>query len=236
MQLAIDVAGFDAAGADQLRRAMGSKRSTERMARAPRPALRRHGRANGITGALADDIFVKLSAFANYGFPESHAMSFAYLVYASAWLKRYHPAAFLRRAAQRPADGLLLTAVPGRRRPPARCRGAPARHQRQQRPGDPGVHEGHALGQRAGQRTRTATVQWGPRRAGGPAGAAERAHHRRRHWPNASSRSGAPTARTATCRDLARRVAGTGTLTSANLEALATADAFACFSAEPGRA
>jgi error-prone DNA polymerase len=50
--------------------------------------------ANGITGDLADDIFVKLAAFANYGFPESHAMSFAYLVYASAWLKRYHPAAF----------------------------------------------------------------------------------------------------------------------------------------------
>jgi error-prone DNA polymerase len=48
----------------------------------------------GITGALADDVYLKLSAFANYGFPESHAMSFAYLVYASAWLKRYHPAAF----------------------------------------------------------------------------------------------------------------------------------------------
>jgi error-prone DNA polymerase len=50
--------------------------------------------ANGITGPLADDLFEKLAAFANYGFPDSHAMSFAYLVYASAWLKRYHPAAF----------------------------------------------------------------------------------------------------------------------------------------------
>jgi error-prone DNA polymerase len=49
---------------------------------------------NGITGPLADDLYGKLAAFANYGFPESHAMSFAYLVYASAWLKRYHPAAF----------------------------------------------------------------------------------------------------------------------------------------------
>jgi error-prone DNA polymerase len=50
--------------------------------------------AGGITGALADELFDKLAAFASYGFPESHAMSFAYLVYASAWLKRYHPAAF----------------------------------------------------------------------------------------------------------------------------------------------
>jgi error-prone DNA polymerase len=93
MQLAIDVAGFDPAEADQLRRAMGSKRSKERMERI-KTRLYEGMAANGITGALADDLFVKLSAFASYGFPESHAMSFAYLVYASAWLKRYHPAAF----------------------------------------------------------------------------------------------------------------------------------------------
>jgi error-prone DNA polymerase len=93
MQLAIDVAGFTAAEADELRRAMGSKRSMERMARI-RDRLYAGMARNGITGALADDFFLKLSAFANYGFPESHAMSFAYLVFASAWLKRYHPAAF----------------------------------------------------------------------------------------------------------------------------------------------
>jgi error-prone DNA polymerase len=93
MQLAIDVAGFDPAEADQLRRAMGSKRSVEKMERI-KDRLYRGMAERGITGALADDLFVKLSAFANYGFPESHAMSFAYLVYASAWLKRYHPAAF----------------------------------------------------------------------------------------------------------------------------------------------
>src|SRR5439155_1427314 len=44
--------------------------------------------------AVAEDIYVKILAFSNYGFPESHAISFAYLVYASAWLKRYYPAAF----------------------------------------------------------------------------------------------------------------------------------------------
>ncbi|MEU8818150.1 error-prone DNA polymerase [Actinoplanes sp. NPDC048796] len=93
MQLAIDVAGFDPAEADQLRRAMGSKRSVEKMDRI-KDRLYGGMAERGITGELADDLFLKLSAFASYGFPESHAMSFAYLVYASAWLKRYHPAAF----------------------------------------------------------------------------------------------------------------------------------------------
>jgi error-prone DNA polymerase len=93
MQMAIDVAGFTPAESDELRRAMGSKRSMERMGRI-RERLYAGMADNGITGELADDLFNKLAAFANYGFPESHAMSFAYLVYASAWLKRYHPAAF----------------------------------------------------------------------------------------------------------------------------------------------
>ncbi len=93
MQLAIDVAGFDPSKADQLRRAMGSKRSRERMATL-KTRLYAGMAERGITGATADDVYVKLSAFASYGFPESHAMSFAYLVYASGWLKRYHPAGF----------------------------------------------------------------------------------------------------------------------------------------------
>ena len=54
------------------------------------------------------DIYDKVLAFANYGFPESHAISFAYLVYASAWLKLLLPGRVLRGAAARPADGLLL--------------------------------------------------------------------------------------------------------------------------------
>ncbi|MER7277382.1 error-prone DNA polymerase [Dactylosporangium sp. NPDC000244] len=93
MQMAIDVAGFTPAESDELRRAMGSKRSMERMG-AIRDRLFAGMARNGITGPLAAELFDKLAAFANYGFPESHAMSFAYLVYASAWLKRYHPAAF----------------------------------------------------------------------------------------------------------------------------------------------
>jgi error-prone DNA polymerase len=93
MQIAIDVAGFSPGEADQLRQAMGSKRSTERM-EALRGRLYEGMAANGIVGATADAIFEKLSAFANFGFPESHSVSFAYLVYSSSWMKLHYPAAF----------------------------------------------------------------------------------------------------------------------------------------------
>ncbi|MCX7620486.1 MAG: error-prone DNA polymerase [Acidimicrobiales bacterium] len=93
MQIAIDVAGFTPAEADQLRQAMGAKRSRERMERLRR-RLYEGMAANGIVGEIADQLWEKLVAFANYGFPESHSVSFAYLVYASAWIKRYFPAAF----------------------------------------------------------------------------------------------------------------------------------------------
>jgi error-prone DNA polymerase len=93
MQMAIDVAGFSAAEADQLRQAMGSKRSVERMERL-RSRLYDGMAARGITGGVADQIYEKLVAFANFGFPESHSVSFAYLVYASAWFKLHYPAAF----------------------------------------------------------------------------------------------------------------------------------------------
>ncbi|MGI8695487.1 MAG: error-prone DNA polymerase, partial [Mycobacteriales bacterium] len=93
MQMAIDAAGCTPAEADLVRRAMGSKRSTEKMEKM-RERLYAGMAANGITGAVAEEIFDKLKAFANFGFAESHAISFAYLVYASCWLKRYYPAAF----------------------------------------------------------------------------------------------------------------------------------------------
>jgi error-prone DNA polymerase len=93
MQMAIDVADFSPAEADELRRAMGAKRSTERMERLRGrffAGMARHG----ITGELAEKIYAKLLAFANFGFPESHSISFASLVYYSAWFKHYYPAAF----------------------------------------------------------------------------------------------------------------------------------------------
>ena len=73
MQMAIDVAGFTPGEADQLRQAMGSKRSRERMERLR--ARFYEGMADrGITGEVADQIFDKLAAFANFGFPESHSV------------------------------------------------------------------------------------------------------------------------------------------------------------------
>ena len=93
MQLAIDAAGCTPVEADQLRRAMGSKRSGERMD-AMRDRLYAGMLERGITGAVADDVYLKIRAFAAFGFAESHSISFAFLVYASSWLKLYHPAAF----------------------------------------------------------------------------------------------------------------------------------------------
>jgi error-prone DNA polymerase len=93
MQMAIDVAGFTANEADQLRQAMGSKRSTARMQKL-KTRLYEGMAERGITGPIADEIFEKMSAFAHYGFPESHSVSFAYLVYASAWIKLHEPAIF----------------------------------------------------------------------------------------------------------------------------------------------
>ncbi|MEU7769090.1 error-prone DNA polymerase [Nocardia sp. NPDC049190] len=94
MQMAVDVAGFTAAEADQLRRAMGSKRSPERMERLRDRLYHGMRELHGITGEVADRIYEKLYAFANFGFPESHSQSFASLVFYSAWFKLHHPAAF----------------------------------------------------------------------------------------------------------------------------------------------
>ncbi|MBM3683579.1 MAG: error-prone DNA polymerase [Actinobacteria bacterium] len=93
MQIAIDVGGFTPAEADQLRQAMGSKRSRERMERL-RERFGAGAAARGVDAATTAQIWDKLAAFANYGFPESHSVSFAHLVYASAWCKLHYPAAF----------------------------------------------------------------------------------------------------------------------------------------------
>ena len=93
MQIAIDCAGFSAAEADRLRQAMSSKRAPERIEEL-RDRLLTGMAARDIPPDVAEDIYAKILAFSSYGFPESHAISFAYLVYASAWLKCYYPAAF----------------------------------------------------------------------------------------------------------------------------------------------
>jgi error-prone DNA polymerase len=94
MQLAVDCAGFSAAEADQLRRAMGSKRSAERMRRLRGRFYDGMRTLHGAPDEVIERVYEKLEAFANFGFPESHALSFASLVFYSAWFKLHHPAAF----------------------------------------------------------------------------------------------------------------------------------------------
>lgn len=93
MQIAMDTAGFTPAQADELRRAMGSKRSPERMA-ALYPLLVNGMAERGIGQEVADQVYRHLQGFAEFGFPESHAFSFAHLVYASSWMKVYYPEVF----------------------------------------------------------------------------------------------------------------------------------------------
>ncbi|HET9596627.1 MAG TPA: error-prone DNA polymerase [Anaeromyxobacteraceae bacterium] len=93
MRLAVVAAGFTPGEADELRRVMTHKRSHERM-EAMRSRLVAGMAQRNIAEADAEEIYRQLLGFAGYGFPESHAASFALLVYASAWLKRYHPAVF----------------------------------------------------------------------------------------------------------------------------------------------
>jgi error-prone DNA polymerase len=93
LRIAMTVAGFSGGEAEELRRAMGFKRSTERMQKLEQ-RLRDGMARNGILGATADRIIQSITSFALYGFPESHSASFALIAYASAFLKRHHPAAF----------------------------------------------------------------------------------------------------------------------------------------------
>ncbi len=93
MRVAMVAAGFTGGQAEELRRAMGAKRSVERM-RKLEQQLREGMAARGITGQAADEIVQGITSFALYGFPESHAASFALIAYASAYLKAHHPAAF----------------------------------------------------------------------------------------------------------------------------------------------
>lgn len=93
MMMAVAIADCTPADADLLRRAMGSKRGVERISKL-REKLYRGMAANGLSPEECDAIYAKIQAFANFGFAESHAISFALLVYASAWLKLHYPAIF----------------------------------------------------------------------------------------------------------------------------------------------
>ena len=94
MAMAVTLGDCSRDDADLLRRAMGSKRGVERI-ESVKQKLYAGMQRRGITGDLADSIYVKILSFANFGFAESHALSFALLVYASSWFKLHYPAAFL---------------------------------------------------------------------------------------------------------------------------------------------
>ncbi|MCU1479629.1 MAG: error-prone polymerase [Subtercola sp.] len=94
MQMAVAVGNCTAEDADLLRRAMGSKRGIEKIS-SLRAKLFEGMAANGIETDVAEQIYQKIEAFANFGFAESHSQSFALLVYASSWFKLHYPAAFL---------------------------------------------------------------------------------------------------------------------------------------------
>ena len=94
LRMAMTAAGFTGGEAEELRRAMGFKRSVERMQQIE-DRLRNGLGANGIRGEAAEHIIRSITSFALYGFPESHAASFALLAYASSYLKAHYPAEFL---------------------------------------------------------------------------------------------------------------------------------------------
>jgi error-prone DNA polymerase len=93
LRMAMAVAGFSGAEADELRRAMAFKRNDERMERVT-AKLRLHMAERGIAAEVQRKIVDSIGSFALYGFPESHAISFALIAYASCWLKVHHPAEF----------------------------------------------------------------------------------------------------------------------------------------------
>lgn len=93
MAIAMTLGGFTPAEADELRRTMGHQRKLPRL-RAALMKLRERMTARGVAAETADQIAEDLLSFANYGFPESHAWSFALIAYATAYLKAHYPAEF----------------------------------------------------------------------------------------------------------------------------------------------
>ncbi len=93
MEIARVCAGFTPGQSDRLRQAMTHKRSGEEMAKLRNEVYEGMG-GKGITGAAADELWEKLQGFASFGFPESHSVSFAYIVYAASWLKYHWPTEF----------------------------------------------------------------------------------------------------------------------------------------------
>jgi error-prone DNA polymerase len=131
MRLAVVAAGFTPGEADQLRRAMAAWRRPG-VIDAFQKKLIDGMQAGGYSLEFADRLFQQIRGFGEYGFPESHAASFALLVYVSAWLKRYYPAAF---------TAALLNSQPMGFYAPAQLVGDAKKHGVEVRPVDVGGSE-----------------------------------------------------------------------------------------------
>lgn len=199
MLIAVDAAGFSGAEADNLRRAMGSKRSPAKMEAMRTRFFEGCARTSGIGEDIARKLWNKIVAFAAYGFPESHSQSFASLVFFSAWFKLHYPAHF--------CVGLLRAQPMGFYSPQSLIQDA-RRHGVQVHPVDV---------QESGLESRVlhdASIRLGLGLVTGLGkGAATRIEEARRHGPFGS------------IADVARRA----DLTVPQAEALARAGAFACF-------
>ena len=121
MRVAIECAGFTPGEADQLRRAMATFKFTGGVSKF-KDKLVDGMVERGYAKEFAEKTFSQLEGFGSYGFPESHAASFALIAYASSWIKCCHPDVFLRLVAQCPADGLLRAGADRARRPRPRRR------------------------------------------------------------------------------------------------------------------
>ncbi len=107
MKIAIVAAKFTPDEADQLRRAMATFRKNGTMHHFGDHGMIEGMVANGYERDFAERCFNQIKGFGDYGFPESHAASFAHLAYVSSWVKHHYPRRLRLRAAQQPADGLL---------------------------------------------------------------------------------------------------------------------------------
>ena len=129
MRVAIECAGFTPGEADQLRRAMATFKFTGGVS-AFGEKLVTGMMERGYDEEFARKTFSQLEGFGSYGFPESHAASFALIAYASSWLKCWHPDVFCAASAERPADGLLCAGPDRAGRHRSWRRSPPRRHQR----------------------------------------------------------------------------------------------------------
>jgi error-prone DNA polymerase len=126
MQIAMIAASFSADEADQPAPRHGGLEAQGRRREVPEEADRRHG-GQRLRKEFAEAIFKQILGFGEYGFPESHAYSFALLVYDSSWLKCHEPACFLAAMLELAAHGLLQPFAAGAGRAPPRRGGAPGR-------------------------------------------------------------------------------------------------------------